>query len=122
MQTNLAKLEDVKDYPKPKTNKELRAILGLTGYYRRFVKNYGVINRPLIDILKKNSFSWSEEAVTAFVNLKEALCTTHVLALPVFTQVFVVEAGVCKQGIEAVLMQQGKPIAYSSKGFNSIHM
>ena len=54
--TDLAKLQIIQKWPSPQTITHLRACLGLTGYYRRFIKGYGVICRPLFDALKKNSF------------------------------------------------------------------
>lgn len=60
--------------------------LGLIGYYRRFVKNYAFISFPLIEIIKKDAFSWSEEALTSFNNLRHTMAQTPVLALPNFTK------------------------------------
>lgn len=71
-------------WPLLKTVTELRGFLGLTGYYRRFVKNYGQIAKPLTDQLRKNEFSWNEAATNAFQALKVAVTNIPVLVLPDF--------------------------------------
>ncbi|KAE8708333.1 protein STRUBBELIG-RECEPTOR FAMILY 2-like [Hibiscus syriacus] len=70
--TNPSKVEVMQTWPRPKTLKSLCGFLGLTGYYRRFIRNYGLINRPLTQLLKKDDFQWNSEAYTAFENLKKA--------------------------------------------------
>ena len=89
------KIHAMTDWTQPKTTRALRGFLGLTGYYRKFIQDYGTIARPLTQILKKGQFGWSEEATTTFQRPKQAMITTPVLRLPNFEQPFIVECDAC---------------------------
>lgn len=83
----------------------------MTRYYRHFIKNYGEITTPLIQLLQKNAFARSEESTSAFDKLKHAMVTIPMLALQDFTKTFVVETDALGFGLGAVLMQDNRPIA-----------
>jgi hypothetical protein len=99
------KIQAMVEWPFPKNINSLRGFLGLTGYYRKFIKGYGSIAAPLTAMLEKNSFCWTELAQEAFQALKIAVTQTPVLALPNFSQPFIIECDASGLGIEAALMQ-----------------
>nr|XP_020161515.1 uncharacterized protein LOC109746825 [Aegilops tauschii subsp. strangulata] len=114
--TDPAKITVVQQYPTPTNVKEVRGFLGLSGYYRKFIKHYGIIAKPLTELLKKGMpFVWTSVTEEAFVVLKQALTSAPVLDVPDFSKPFTVETDACEYGIGAVLMQQGHPLAFVSK-------
>lgn len=73
------KIEAIRDWPKPHNIRTLRGFLGLTGYYRKFIRDYGIIAGPLTGMLRRNSFMWGPESELAFTQLKEALSNSQFL-------------------------------------------
>jgi hypothetical protein len=115
-------IEATQDWPHPKTLKSLRGFMGLTGYYSKFVKNYKNIATPLTTLLKKNSFTWTPAVDQAFQTLKMDMCTTLVLDLFYFTKIFVLECDASGKGIGVVLMQEGRPLEFTSKQLSERNM
>ncbi|GJW88941.1 putative reverse transcriptase domain-containing protein [Tanacetum coccineum] len=93
------KIESIKDWASPKTLIEIRQFLGLAGYYRRFIKGFSKISKPMTKLTQKNvKFDWSEKAEAAFQLLKQKLCSAPILSLPEGSEIFVVYCGAsCKE-------------------------
>jgi len=114
--TDPSKIKAIQDWPTPKNVKEVRGFLGLAGYYRQFVKHFGMLAKPLTQLLCKDTpFHWTEVHDEAFLLLKQALTSAPCLALPNFTLPFHIEAEACAKGVGPVLVQNGHPLAYISK-------
>lgn len=118
-----AKIRAVKEFPRPRNEKNIKQFLGLAGYYRRFIPNFSKIAKPLTELLKKdNEFAWQKEQADAFTQLRDALCTEPVLQYPDFTKPFVVTTDASGYAIGGILSQgpvgKDSPIAYTSRLLN----
>ncbi|XP_071709301.1 uncharacterized mitochondrial protein AtMg00860-like [Rutidosis leptorrhynchoides] len=113
-----AKVTAMTQWPTPENTKQLKGFLGLTGYYRKFIKGYAEIASPVTNLLKKDNFLWSKEAEESFQTLKQRMVTAPVLMLPNFNLPFQVETDASGIALGAVLLQEKHPIAYFSKKFS----
>ncbi|KAL0455222.1 UNVERIFIED_CONTAM: Retrovirus-related Pol polyprotein from transposon [Sesamum latifolium] len=115
VQPDPAKVRAILEWP-PKNVSEVRSFLGLAGYYRRFVKDFSVVAKPLTNLLKKNTpFNWNDRCAQSFEELKRRLTSAPILALPSGDGGYVVYTDASRQGLGCVLMQHGKVIAYASR-------
>jgi hypothetical protein len=109
------KINSVQQWPVPTSAKGVRGFLGLAGYYRKFVRDFGSIAAPLTQLLTKDGFRWTIESQEAFLKLKTVLITPPILRLPDFEQPFVVECDASGTGLGAILSQNDQPIAFFSE-------
>ncbi|KAK7110753.1 uncharacterized protein [Littorina saxatilis] len=116
------KIVKIVNAKEPATKKQLRAFLGLTGFYREYLENYSTVVVPLTDMTKKSlpdKLKWSDEAKKSFARLKRMVSEKPVLKMPDFGKDFVLRTDASDRGIGAVLMQlHGEklhPVAYQSK-------
>ena len=87
----------------------------MAAYYRKFIKDFGTIARPLTQLLRKDYFRWTELATTAFKQLKYVLSTAPVLQLPDFHKPFIVECDASSMGFGTVLHQGAGPTTFFSR-------
>ncbi|KAK1617062.1 hypothetical protein QYE76_022579 [Lolium multiflorum] len=110
------KIKTVAEWKAPTTQTEVRAFLGLAGYYRRFVDGFPSIERPMTQLLKKEKkFEWTDKCEESFQKLKSRLTSAPILIMPDITKPFDVYCDASKIGLGCVLMQEGKVISYLSR-------
>ena len=128
--TNPKKMEAVTKWPTPQTVYDVKSFLGFVGYYRRFIKNFSKIAKPIREVItglenqskrtaEKTFVEWTEAANSAFKHLKELCVSTPILAYPDYQLPFVLHTDSSSEGLGAVLYQrqEGKlrVIAYASR-------
>ena len=123
VRTDPAKIEAVTAWPQPTKLKEVQAFLGLCGYYRKFIKGFSSIAKPLYRLTQKDQkFVWNEECEQAFEALKNALTSTPVLAYPRSDGMFILDSDASNFCVGSVLSQvqdgEEKVILYFSKSLS----
>ena len=124
VQPDPKKIQAVKDFPIPKNPKNIKQFLGLAGYYRRFIKGFSKLAKPLTNLLKKDTqFQWTETQQRAFEQLRDILCQEPILQFPNFAEPFILTTDASGYAIGGILSQGpiGKdlPIAYTSRVLNN---
>ena len=118
------KIEKVQEFPVPKNVRQIKGFLGLASYYRKFIKDFSKIAKPLNNLMKKGvEYNWTNECLNAFETLKKKLTQTPILGYPDFDKMFYLFTDVSGIGLGAVFTQkdnQGKEkvIAYASRTLN----
>lgn len=131
IRTNPAKVKAIMNFPHPKTLKDLRSFLGLSGYYRRFIKGYANLAKPLTTLLRgeggrisknlssKKAIHLNDEAIAAFNKVKHSLVSSDLLlAYPDFNREFQLTTDASDYAIGAVLEQNDRPIIFISRTLN----
>ena len=124
IQVNPSKVDTVRKMPPPSTVKEVRSFLGTTGYYRKFIKDYGLIAHPLFELTKKNKkYDWTQECQVSFDTLKKKLCEVPILMHPDHRKRYIIHTDASEKCVGAVLLQEydgiEKPISYLSYKLNT---
>ncbi|XP_078241956.1 uncharacterized protein LOC144586864 [Pogona vitticeps] len=118
-----AKMEAVRDWPRPNTKKKVKSFLGLVGYYRKFIPRFSEIAAPLTDLTRKKTddrIPWTSDCGEAFQRLREALVDCPVLCAPDFDREFIIYTDASNSGVGAVLCQEDEngdqhPVSYLSR-------
>lgn len=124
---NPAKIKAILDYPIPRTTKEIRGFLGLLGYYRKFIKDFAKITKPLTSCLKKDAkIELTPEFLNCIRTCKNLLTNQPLLQYPDFNKPFNLTTDASNYAIGAILSQgpigSDKPIAYASRTLNETEL
>ena len=120
---NPENVSKILNWPIPRNVTEVRQILGMASYYRKFVKDFAAIARPLIQLTKKDiPFEWTDDCDTSFSKIKECLTGPDIMAFPMTNEEFILDTDASNYSIGAVLSQmqngQERVISYASRTMN----
>lgn len=116
---NPKKLEAVSNFKQPRNPTDIKSFLRLAGYYRKFIRNFSKIAKPLTELTKKETpFHWTDKTQEAFQTLKDKLCSSPVLKFPDYAKQFTLTTDASNEGIGAILSQDGHPCCYISRTLN----
>jgi hypothetical protein len=110
-----SKVQDVLSWNAPTSVGNIRSFLGLVEYYRRFIKGFLRISKPMTELLEKDKkFEWTSTCEASFQELKKRLTTALILVMPDMEKPFSIYCDASGQGLGCVLMQDGHMVAYTS--------
>ena len=110
------KVEVVMSWERPKSVFEIRSFLGLAGYYRRFIEDFSRLVAPMTRLTRKEvKYEWNDPCERAFQELKRRLTSAPIMIVPKRGQGYTVYCDASKDGLECVLMQSGRVVAYGSR-------
>ena len=118
------KVEAIKSFPIPQNVRQVRSFVGMAQFYRKFIKDFATIARPLYNLMKAHvKFSWTNDCQLSFETLKGALCSDDILIYPDFSKRFIVATDASDMSIGATLCQYHdndtlRPVAYAGRSLN----
>jgi hypothetical protein len=111
-----SKVQDVLSWNASTSVDDIQSFLGLAGYYRRFIKEFSKISKPMTELLEKDKkFEWTSACEGSFQELKKRLTTAPILVMPDMEKSFSIYCDASGQGLGCVLMQDGNMVAYASR-------
>ena len=124
IETDPEKIEAIRNWPQPVNKTQVRSFLGLCSYFRKFIRNFADIARPLHKITEHSKvFGWTDECEDSFKTLKTELTETPILTHPDFSLPFILDTDASHQAVGAVLSQvqdgNEKVVAYASKALSN---
>jgi hypothetical protein len=110
-----SKVQDVLSWNAPMSVSDVWSVLGLAGYYQRFIKGFLKISKPMTELLERDKkFQWTPACEASLQELKKRLTTAPILVMPDMENTFSIYCDASGQGLGCVLMKEGHVVAYAS--------